>query len=118
MPLSSAVKGHAPDPNPSLSIVSKRLFLGKSVVKGTKDRRTFVRPSGLPKNSPKATAKEAKGTPVKWEQSKEHSVGWPSEKRKRGRMDAAQCCGHLRRESILWTIPKFLYPLNLKGHIP
>ena len=61
MPLSSAGKGHAPDHNPSLSIVSKRLFLGKSVVKGTKDRRTFVRPSGLPKNSPKANAGKAQG---------------------------------------------------------
>ena len=56
---SSAVKGHAPDPNPSLSIVSKRIFKGESVVEGPEDRQTFFGPSGLPKNSPKATAGEA-----------------------------------------------------------
>ena len=57
--ISSAGKGHAPDPNPSLSIVSKRIFLGESVVEGLQDRQTFFGPSGLPKNSPKATAGEA-----------------------------------------------------------
>ncbi|XP_021025717.1 protein Tex24-like [Mus caroli] len=59
--ISSAGKGHAPDPNPSLSVVSKRIFLGESVVEGPEDRWTFVGPSGLPKNSPKATAGEAQG---------------------------------------------------------
>ena len=58
---SSAVKGHAPDPNPSLSIVSKRIFKGESVIEGPEDRQTFVGPSGLPKISPKATAGEAQG---------------------------------------------------------
>ena len=42
-----------------MSIVSKRIFLGESVVEGLQDRQTFFGPSGLPKNSPKATAKEA-----------------------------------------------------------
>ncbi|XP_021024912.1 protein Tex24-like [Mus caroli] len=59
--ISSAGKGHAPDPNPNLSIVSKRIFLGESVVEGPEDRQTVVGPSGLPKNSPKATAGEAQG---------------------------------------------------------
>uniref|UniRef100_A0A8C6G4W2 Uncharacterized protein n=1 Tax=Mus spicilegus TaxID=10103 RepID=A0A8C6G4W2_MUSSI len=58
---SSAVKGHAPDPNPSLCIVSKRIFKGESVIKGPEDRQTSVGPSGLPKISPKATAGEAQG---------------------------------------------------------
>lgn len=59
--ISSAGKGHAPDPNPSLSIVSKRIFQGDSVVEGPEDRRPFVGHSGLPKNSPKVTAGEAQG---------------------------------------------------------
>jgi hypothetical protein len=47
-----------------LTIVFKRIFQGKSVVEGPEDRQTLVGPSGLPKNSPKATAKEAQGK--KW----------------------------------------------------
>ena len=62
--ISSDGKDHASDPNPSLSIVSKTIFQGESVVEGPEDRQTFFGPSGLPKNSPKATAKEAQGK--KW----------------------------------------------------
>ncbi|XP_021074352.1 protein Tex24-like [Mus pahari] len=59
--VSSASKAHVPDPNLNLSIVSKRIFQGDSVVEGPEDRRTFVGHSGLPKKSAKATVGEAQG---------------------------------------------------------